>query len=34
MCGREQVAHLGHDLRLGAKKMLISHQGRFFVCKM
>jgi hypothetical protein len=34
MRGREQVAHLGHDLHLGEKEVLIGHQGRFFVCKL
>ena len=31
MCSREQMTHLGHDLRFGAKEVLIGHQGRFFV---
>src|SRR6266849_7061500 len=34
MRGREQMAHLGHDLHLGEKEVLIGHQGRFFVCKL
>jgi virulence-associated protein VagC len=34
MRGRKQAAHLGHDLRLGEKEVLIGHQGRFFVRKL
>lgn len=31
--GHEIMPHLVHDLRLGAKELLIYQQGRFFCCE-